>query len=300
MFTKEALEFLRAEFTPVLDQKGLIENLPKGVVPGAVLPDGVKVQDLEQFLPKPARIREKVKLNSTESYIAYVNTFKGHSTQMFSWMGKKGFGAKTIFDYHIPPLKRGPSVLTSSIRGAGSDDLIHRAQPDWKEHTALLELELHPVFERFLEKNRVFLKQLEFAEFIEDNLMYVVEPKAADLLEIIQEMKGTRNVVFVRGERIANGETNLVYQESLSATDKTGKMKMPEKIQLSMPIFNHDKTPTDITANFRWRISDDDKIQGKLFYSISIEQVEEMINKAREEIIEVITKETGITPFWGE
>ena len=56
-------------------QSPFAERAAEGTAAYTVVPKGYELKSLEEFLPRPLRIRQEVALQDTDSFIAYVNDF---------------------------------------------------------------------------------------------------------------------------------------------------------------------------------------------------------------------------------
>jgi len=65
-------------------------------IPYIVVPETHKVVDMENYMDRPTRIRQKLNFENFEDYIRYVKRFRSPTTSSFL----KGNVIITIFDYH--------------------------------------------------------------------------------------------------------------------------------------------------------------------------------------------------------
>lgn len=80
------------------------------------------------------------------------------------------------------------------------------------------------------------MQQAEFAEFIERNLPDIVEPVGADMLEISRSLQAKKKVSFASGIRLANGQTELTYEEDIQGTAAKGKLQIPEIFKIGIKV----------------------------------------------------------------
>ena len=149
--------------------------------PGAgvftVLPNTYRIESLENYLPRPLRIDQKVILHDADSFIAYVNDFRlAGPSRIFFDVGQEQFNA--IIDYH--------EIQT----------------PSWCDHTAVFKPRKSVEFETWMATNRKAMTQVDFARFLEENLPDVVEPESAVLLQVALTFEAKKSVEFASGVRL--------------------------------------------------------------------------------------------------
>ena len=189
---------------------------PRIVVPTnegvyAVVPKDYEIQDLEQYLPKPLRVRQHVTLNDTDSFIEYVKAYaKQPTTRLF--FANEGEAFEAVIDYHE------------------SADA-----PAWCEHKATFKPVRSVEFTTWMERNRKQFTQVDFARFLEENLPDVVEPEGAVLLEVALTMEAKKEVTFSSGVRLANGQIQFQYDEEVRARRRRGRSKSPSSLCWASP-----------------------------------------------------------------
>ncbi len=115
------------------------------------------------------------------------------------------------------------------------------------------------------------MPQLQFAEFIEDNLGDIVSPAGADMLEIAQYLSATRSVDFKSALRLSSGQIQFQNIESVDAKVGAGQTAIPETITLGIaPVFG--LPPFKVDARFRYRIVD-----GRLQLGVKLQRVEDIM-----------------------
>jgi uncharacterized protein YfdQ (DUF2303 family) len=103
------------------------------------------------------------------------------------------------------------------------------------------------------EKDRRDMSQLAFAEFLEDNLPDITVPNGTDLMALVLAFEQTRNASFRSVQRLKDGSVDFAWVDE---ADKYGNsIKMPDKITLSIPVFENDGA-VDIDARLKYRVKD--------------------------------------------
>lgn len=209
---------------------GFIEN----GIPFKQLPPGHTIACLEEYLPKPARIRATVTFTDVASYLDYVTEFEGSETSR-TFAAAESHAIATLLDYHDS----------------------RRVAPAWCAHKAILNLKLSPEWGLWKGADKRPFSQVAFAEFLEENYEDVVEPDAAFLVEVAHRLEATKTVHFKSGVRLDNGAVQLEYNEVIDgqANGAKGLMKVPAAFKLSIPIYaGHDPVPVE--ARLRYSIAD--------------------------------------------
>lgn len=220
-FTTDAAETISA---------GMALGDPKHIEgrPFAVVPEGATVHDLEHLCHNPQRKRGTVALRDTDSFIAVVNADKGTSTRLYGNYVKPGFIA--VFN-------------------------DHGSLPGWQDHRAVYECPKSIEWATWTSSNGKQMSQVDFAQFIENNLPDVADPPAADMLEISRSLEAKKKVNFASGIRLANGQNELTYEEEISGTAAKGKLQVPEIFTLGIPVLEGGHRYA-VQARLRYRIQD--------------------------------------------
>lgn len=117
----------------------------------------------------------------------------------------------------------------------------HRGHlPGWRDHRAVFTAEYTPEFDRWLKNNAQAKGQTEFAEFIEDNFADITEPAAQQLLDVASTIQATTGINFASAKRLQDGQVQLAYTESISATaGANGQLQIPKDFALGLRIFKN-------------------------------------------------------------
>lgn len=237
------------------------------------VPAGYKVEslDLEPFGEAPARKRGKVTLHTGQSLAAYVN----HHTVT---------DATAL--YADVEARRVVAVLDG--HHAGSDNA------GWGEHRAALALRHTPEWLAWIGKNGQMRDQVAFAEHIEENLLDIVDPAGADMLELAQTFQATTKVSFKSSQRLSSGEQQLTYLEDTDAkAGAKGDLIIPTRFELALRPFEGTE-PYRVTARLRYRIGG-----GDLAIGYVLDRPEDVVRDAFDQILADIETETGLGAYRG-
>lgn len=219
--------------------------------PFAIVPESLTILDLEKHMPVPSRIRKKIMFSESASFLDYFTKFLDtYKPQIFTTGSYAGMKILCVFDYdgagQILPVEGEPEGSTRNTL----------PQPMWNSHQAFLALNYHPDYAELKHSDSKWFKQGDFALFVEENLHLFVMPDAATMLELAQELKGSRNVGWQKGQRLASGANRLEYIETVDAKSVRGEIEVPEYLFMKMPIFEG-YAEQEIKAAFRWRMDAD-------------------------------------------
>ena len=234
-----------------------------------VVPADYKLESLEDFMPRPLRVRQEVDLHDADSFIGYVNEFGDlELSRIFFDQEHERF--QVIIDYHAA-----------------------NGVPGWCDHVAAFATRRSEEFKVWIAQNKKQMTQVDFARFLEENLPDIVEPEGATLLEIALTFWAKKDVEFSSGVRLQNGQIQFTYNEVVRGSAQKGTLDMPEQFVLGIPI--HIGGPAyRIPVRFRWRLQ-----EGKAVFWYEIVRPHRFIEDALKEIRERIGRETGLDVLAG-
>jgi uncharacterized protein YfdQ (DUF2303 family) len=226
---------------------------PQEVEPGktytVAVPAGGSVRivdrDLDQYRARPRRIRGTAFVHDADSFIAYLGKHSVAETEVYADVRAQRVTA--VINAH-----RG----VDSAEAHQADAVAVDAGAGWGDHRLQLVLHKTPAWQAWERLDRTLLPQLAFAEHVEDRLVDVVEPAAADLLEVAQTFTAKRRVSFESSQRLSTGQVQLAYREEEEAkAGKRGQLSFPEQITLGLVPFEGGAAYR-VKARLRYRIED--------------------------------------------
>lgn len=223
----------------------------------------------DSFLDHPRRKRATVDLYETKSFIEYVNRHKvANRTHIFGKATELGGSFTAVLDYHDEE---------RSAPGEGAE--ATKPLANFGQHTCELTLQTTPEWRRWVQSNAKLISQEQFAEFIEDNMNDIVEPAAADILEMAQLLQGKKTVTFRGGRNLRTGAIALEFVENIEVQGTTnrqdGQMQLPDRFKLGLvPFIGADGV--EIEARLRFRIGSD----GKLSFAYVLNRPYKLIEEA--------------------
>ena len=203
-------------------------------VPYVVIPKDYQFKELPHLREIPPRRRGVVSLHTCESLLRYIDTYCENKSSACVFSDRDYGSFFGILDWwgddNNPRSYKEDRV---EFRPTSSDE--------WKIWRA---------------SNKKKMAHLEFANFLEDNLIDVVEPEAATLLEVARTMQATKKVEFISANRIENGDLEIIHRKV--ATEATAGMKgdfrVPDKIVVRLRVFLGEE-PVDVPCRFRYELA---------------------------------------------
>lgn len=192
-------------------------SIPSGAG-GCVAVINNELVDLYPFSPKrPDRKRVTVNLYSVESFIEYVNEHKSEHTRIFASLAEAPYTMTAAIDYH---------------------ETTPTGQPEFITHLAVLTLRTTDEWNRWRGSDKKAFGQVEFAEFIEENSLDIVEPESAKMMETVLSLQAANDVRWKSAARLDNGAVHLEFHDDAKAmAGKDGSMEIPEMIKLNLAVF---------------------------------------------------------------
>lgn len=231
--------------------------------PAIALPDNYELHDLEDFLPAPRRIQEKVKLLSADSFIHYCTNFATPASVILADADNTSLTAR--LDYHVDP-----------------------ETPDWCGHSAVYQCVKSKAWELWERYDGKTLSQSDFAELIEDRAADVVTPTGSELLEIATKFQVIRKAVFGSAIRLATGEFQFNYCDE---NDK-GTIEVPETITLGLAPF-HNGESYEVQARLRYRLK-----EGQLTFTFKLINPERVVEDAFKSVVEKVKEGVSLATVY--
>lgn len=198
------------------------------------IPDGFKHEVIPALNPKlPNDVRQAETLIEQGAFCDYVNRFKTPSTIIRAKPGTADMVA--VLDYH---------------HESGGDS----AAPKRCDHVATFACDFDENWKRWRNIDRREVSQVDFAYFVEEMLHTIGDPNGADLLDMAENLKINRGVVFQSNKRLSNGTVDIQYKEEDEAkVGKSGNVSIPEVIKIVCPVYMM-REPQMIEAKLRYRV----------------------------------------------
>lgn len=207
-------------------------ELETGKVYAFRTPSGVQKFDLtgDEYKAQPSRKTGTTTVSDAQSFISYWTKHSDADSEVYA---------------------NADRLTITAVLDANT---AHSAR--WGGHRLHLGLRLTDAWTQWIDKDGALLKQEEFAEFLEDHLPELLEPAAADMLEIAQSFQAATKVDFQSGTRLATGQRQFQYVETTTAkAGQKGQLTIPEQFTIGLVPFEGSEG-YKLTARLRYRIVD--------------------------------------------
>lgn len=236
--------------------------------PVVVVPNGYSCEDFSHLLRTPTRLKGTTVLSDEASFIDYVVLHLSKGTDLY--------------------FQSSPPVFLSVFNADRPDS------PDWSDHRAVYKCPLSVEWKTWFGADGNKMGQEDFARFVEANLPDIIDPEAANMLEIALTLEAKKKVNFASGLRLSNGSNQLTYEEQVDGTAAKGNLTIPETITIGIPVFEGGDR-YKIEAHFRYRIADG----GKLTMWFELVRPHKVIEDAVKTARTSIETATGLSAFNG-
>jgi len=250
--TTESLELIRAG--AALTQPHLVDGHAY-----AVLPAGYAIHDLEYLQEQPSRQKGTIHAHESDSFIRLVQRYQSEAAIVYADLGR--------------------GVITAVLNDT-TENGVDAGHRDWRISYVP---PVSDAWKRWTAANGKRMSQVQFAEFIEQNLINIYEPSSADVLELATSLSVDSTVKWSSATRLQSGNRQLQYvEESTARGGKTGVLTVPSHFVLGMPVYQGSDAIV-IKALFRYRLTN-----GELIMWIDLEQTEEAVQVAFSELVTTI------------
>ncbi len=226
----------------------------------AVVPEGYAVEDLQQFKDAPRRIKATIELRSAQSFCDYVAQYAAKGASVFCDLKAQRFTA--VLDYHV-----------------------NQDNPAWAGHKATYTCPIDSRWKTWTSRNGKPMSQVEFAQFIEDNLPDIVKPDGTDMLTVSRTLQAKKKVDFKSDQNLSNGDIQFTYNETTNGS--AGNIEIPQEFVLGIPVYEGG-AKYEVIARLRYRIS-----EGNLSMWYDLVRPERMEEDAFKETADNIKQQCG-------
>ncbi len=267
--------------TPIHDTEAALiagQNLGDAKIinghPYAIVPEGSAFRDLEELLDAPLRRKGNTSLRDAESFCNFVREELTQLTRIYGNLKEGRFRA--VFNDH------NGGTLPTVVAG-------------WRDYTATYTCPQSVEWATWKAKSGSQMTQVQFAQFIEDNLPDIAQPPAAEMLEVSRTLEAKKKVNFAQGIRLSNGQNELTYEEQIEGTAGKGKFKIPEEFTIGIPVLEGGLRYA-VQCRLRYRIGDG----GQLTMWYEIIRAHKIMEDAITAVWKDIEENTGKKIFNGD
>ena len=240
------------------------------------VPQDAKVHELARLkLQNPRFLTAQPVFNDVAPFIAYVNCFKDAATRIF-YNDKGEFVA--VIDHH---------AAIGQVHQERAECVARHG-----DHLAKLHLIRSPEWLKWAVNNEKPMDQQTCGEFIEDNLRDIQgDPQL--MLDVASGLHATVGAEFRGALNLANGSSELRYDETVSGTVKGRTEAVPTQFSIALrPFMGCDRYPID--CRFRYRVNG-----GALRLHYKALHLEVITEAAIEGVLTRIATETQLVPGLG-
>lgn len=231
-------------------------------VPFLRVPNGMRIENIENLLNAPARTHGHVELHDIPSFIAYVNRHKADSTLIYFNREERTFIA----------------VLNEASREV----------PQWGDHKATVTLKHSRQWAAW--ENEKARTQKDFAEFLEDRLGEIAKPDGTSLFGLITNLELSQSASFSSNVKLQNGDVRIAFSRD---TKGAGSMDIPAKIELAIPIWENGPA-FGVVVKLRHRLT-----ENSLTFTMIIEKKLDMVDAAIDSASGAIATATSLPVLRG-
>ncbi len=275
-------KYYKPEVIPLAETKGLI-----------VVPEGLRVYTAEEYVDrareKPKALRGSTSLHTCGSFIEFVNRYKNDTSAIF--YSKDEQSVTCIFD------------------------CATKEQTSFEKHRASYSFPFSKELKAWAKNNNSNMGQLEFATFIESQVLDLSEPPTPEdegksLKEIrlrcggqyanVSKMVDLSRGISVRSDERATIKQNLDTGEATISfqsehTDLGGKpIKVPNMFIIVIPVLEGGKA-YQLPCRLRYRLKD-----GVVIWKYEVINLDSAIDLAIDEELQRMEKETQLPIFYGD
>jgi uncharacterized protein YfdQ (DUF2303 family) len=168
-----------------------------------------------------------------------------------------------------------------------------KAGSGWSDFRVSIEFRHTPQWIKWAGNDGKLLAQVEFAEFIEENLEDISEPAGASMLEIASQLQLVRSVNFRSKVTLQSGTFAFTHDQDDKASVGAGQIDVPQSFVLGIkPIFG--LAAYKVPARFRYRV-----VEGKLRLGYKLQRVETMMEQIIEDVIAKIERGANVSVMDG-
>ena len=207
------------------------------------LPDGYHVASLENLQSRPNRIVAAPMFRDVASLASYLERFEKKDSVAFSRPADSDI--RVVIDHHDREFQA---------------EVPH---PNWCEHSATFKACFTPEYNAWRRIDHKEMGQVAALEFLEERAIDVIDPGAAEMMDIIMNFEALKRVTFRQSTRLNDGQRQFLYHEE---NEVKGQIVLPEFVRLHLPVYEG-MEPDMIKVRVRYRIND-----GKLTFIFLIHE----------------------------
>lgn len=298
-----------------IDLKSVSDSRPRQTraVMLAAVANGMELKSikplLDEYLTAPERKKGTAIVSTLASLVDLVNREKDSDSVLFADNAENAPSLLAVLDYH-----RAQNVADASNLASADSDAT--GAPRFGQYRVKYPFPVSKEWKAWKAKNGAPMSQGDFAEFLENRLLDVIEPPSAEveadkpLLDMAAKLGGSfadpakllelsrGMAVHVAGSvkqivNITSGETQVQFEETHQ--DAQGQpLRVPSLFLIGIPVFD-DGAFYRLAVRLRYR-----KKEGSLMWAYEIYRADQAFDDAFTEACEKATDETALPLIYGK
>lgn len=241
------------------------------------VPEGWKLEDTERLEPVPRRKVSNVSLADEAGFVDYL---KRHGS----------LASCTIWcDADYPSGRMGYTAILNDHKESADGQ-------QWRDHIAKFAPEKSVEWSRWVGKNKAQMSQLEFAEFIENNLSDIASadgyPTGTAMLQMATSLEIAQDSRIKSAIRLQSGGVRMEYVEDDTA-ETVKSMEVFSRFALGLPVFRGCDA-YQLEARLKYRLA-----SGKLSFWYELQRHDKVLEAAAQTITASIQQKAGFPIYHG-
>ena len=242
----------------------------------AIVPEGYKTADLEQFMPLPTRKTSAVITSNSDSFINYT---------------VKHMDADRSVIYADVDSEKSHCSLVAVI-----DD--HATQSaEWRGHTCTFAPKQSVEWGRWLGKDKQKMSQSDFATWLEDNLPDIATvptmPTGAEILAMALAFEANSDKKLRSKVNLQSGGFTFEFVDKENDATRT-TMQVFERFTIGVPVFDGSTSAYPVEARLKYRES-----SGTVSFWYELIRPDRVFKTAVSDEVAAITERTGLMLLYG-
>lgn len=235
--------------------------------PYLVLPTGWSVHDLGLYKLVPNRQSGTINLMDLDSFVRFLET---HHTR------------ESAIYYH-------DELLTCVI------DECRPGYPSHRAFRATLPARYTEQWKGWARVHNTAMAHLQLAKFFEERVEDFLSPTGAEMMELVMDLETKKSVSFRSAIRLDTGASSFEYEEEIRGQSKVGKMEVPSRFRIEIPLLEDLETRYEIDVRLRFDLT------GKTLQFTCLMKNPDRIERAAIEAWRtgVVEPRTGLPCYWG-
>lgn len=254
----------------------------------------IPVDDHGNRTAKPLRIVQGVTVETEASLIDYVRDFKTAGSRMFAAISTNTIVA--VLDFHEGRTTATLDMMNDDEKTNVTDPAANPdfgGAPDFGQHTATLKLPYSEEWGVWTLASGSMKSQVDFARFIQENAPDISDPQAADVLDVVRDLRGSRQVKFTGVVNMNSNNDSFEYEDKTHVGAKD-TLEIPDAFTLSIPVF-FGGPKVKVQAQLRHEVND----EGRLKLGVKLLRAESIRQAAFMDVVENAGSESGVPVVYG-